>query len=1260
MHKTFQILQLNVRKQREVQHSLMSDEQLKDYGVLAVSEPYARIIDGNLVTVPMGHPNWTKLIPTVQSGERWAFRSMLWIRKDIEAEQVPMQSSDLTAVVVRLPDRSILVVSVYVEPQDAEALKVAMCELHQVIRETRSKIGTRVDVVLAGDFNRHDQLWGGEDVSRERQGEADPIIDLMSEHTLSSLLPRGTKTWQRGNHESTIDLVLASEELATSVVKCTVHTTEHGSDHRAIETTFDVATPERAVGERLLFKNAPWNDIRTRITAALDVVPVGGSVQQQADGLMTAVLEAVHALTPKAKPSPYAKRWWTTDLTQLRRVHTYWRNQARTQRRRGRMFPNLEQHANEAAKEYHDAVRRQKKAHWEDFLADDTNIWQAAKYLDPNGSSAFDKIPPLTRRDGSTTEDKTEQAEELLSVFFPPLPARIEDEGPRPLRTALPMPPLSMEEVERRIFAAKSSKAPGDDGLPAMVWKQVWPVVKDRVLLLFQASLDAGELPTQWRNAKIIPLKKPNKGNYTVAKSWRPISLLSTLGKALESVVAERISHAVETSGLLPTNHFGARKKRSAEQALLLLQEHIYNAWRSKKVLSLISFDVKGAYNGVYKDRLLQRLAARGIPPALVRWISAFCSERTATIVVNGHTSQQQPLPQAGLPQGSPLSPILFLFFNADLVQHKLNANGGSIAFVDDFSAWVTGPSAEANREGIQAIIDRAVDWEKRSGATFEGEKTVIIHFTRRPNRVSTRSFTIKGEAIEPKETAKILGVIMDSELRYAQHIGKAATKGLLAAMALKRLRLVSPSTARQLFGATVAPVVDYASNVWMHACGCKGMALMNRIQRIGAQAVTGAFRTVATAVAEAEASIRTIGERHAERATRLWVNIRTLPKTNPLSKLNTKELRRFTSPLQRIAQAHQNTPTDRIEVIQPYVIPPWEERLPAIIDLGTEAAVQVANTSRGIRIVTSSSARKGMVGMGGVIHDTLGIGTGREPITYSVSLGARTEQNPYTAELAAMAMAMKRLPLHLVGRQITIISSNQGALLATSQPRHQSGQTSIEEIYEVASALRKGGNSISMIWIPSQESFDLSGRAKEAARKATEPGQTPPVQCYQAKSTTINNARAERTTRTLPNGVGNYTREMDTALPGKHTRTLYDTLKRREASVLAQLRTGMARLNAYLHQIGAAESDQCECGQARETVKHFLFRCTRWDAYRTQMLAQTDTRRGNLSFYLGGKAPSDPETWTPNMDAVRATIKFAIATGRLDMDVEQAANTPR
>ena len=639
MHNTLQVFQLNIRKQSTVQQSVMNDEELKEFGVLALSEPYVRRKDGMLSTVPTGHSNWTKLIPTVYHEGRWAVRSMLWIRKDIEVEQVPVQSADLTAAVLRLPDRSVLVVAVYVEGNNAEALADTLRKIQQLIQETRNRIGTRVDVILAGDFNRHDQLWGGNDVSLARQGEADSIVDFMNEHSLCSLLPRGTKTWQNGSRETTIDLILASEELASTMVKCAIHETEHGSDHRAIETTFEVATPEKFPEQRLLFKNAPWTAIKARIVNALNRVPTGRGVQQQTDRLMAAVIEAVHALTPKAKPSPYAKRWWTRDLTQLRRVYTYWRNRARTARRAGHALLELEQQAKEASKEYHDAIRKQKKAHWDDFLADDVNIWQAAKYLSPSGGAAFDKIPPLTKADGSTMKDKFEQATELLTTFFPPLPAVIEDEGSRPQRAAVPMPRLTMEEVERAVFAAKAWKAPGEDGLPAMVWKQIWPVVKERVLLLFQTSLDEGDLPTQWRNAKIIPLKKPDKGDYTIGKAWRPISLLSTLGKALESVIAERISHAVETFGLLPTNHFGARRKRSAEQALVLLQERIYNAWRSKKVVSLVSFDVKGAYNGVYKERLLQRLSARGIPPVLVRWIDAFCSERTATILVNGVTS---------------------------------------------------------------------------------------------------------------------------------------------------------------------------------------------------------------------------------------------------------------------------------------------------------------------------------------------------------------------------------------------------------------------------------------------------------------------------------------------------------------------------------------------------------------------------------------------------------------------------------------------
>ncbi|KAJ0130720.1 Myosin heavy chain kinase B [Fusarium oxysporum f. sp. albedinis] len=123
--------------------------------------------------------------------------------------------------------------------------------------------------------------------------------------------------------------------------------------------------------------------------------------------------------------------------------------------------------------------------------------------------------------------------------------------------------------------------------------------------------------------------------------------------------------------------------------------------------------------------------------------------------MINGQSSESRPLPQAGLPQGSPLSPMLFLFFNADLVQTQIDKNGGAIAFVDDYTAWVSGPTAQSNRRGIQAIIDKALDWERRSGATFEAEKTAIIHFTRYTGRVDSEPFTIKGERVSPKDQVK-------------------------------------------------------------------------------------------------------------------------------------------------------------------------------------------------------------------------------------------------------------------------------------------------------------------------------------------------------------------------------------------------------------------------------------------------------------------------------------------------------------------------
>ena len=119
----------------------------------------------------------------------------------------------------------------------------------------------------------------------------------------------------------------------------------------------------------------------------------------------------------------------------------------------------------------------------------------------------------------------------------------------------------------------------------------------------------------------------------------------------------------------------------------------------------------------------------------------------------------------------------------------------------------------------------------------------------------------------------------------------------------------------------------------------------------------------------------------------------------------------------------------------------------------------------------------------------------------------------------------------------------------------------------------------------------------------------------------------------------------------------LYDSLSKPQAALLAQIRTGKSRLNDYLAKINVVESDQCGCGTGRETVRLFLFHCTQWANYRTDLINKTAGRWGDLSFFLGGQLHTrnrdgsralDEEPWTPDIDIVRVTVKFSQLTKRL------------
>jgi hypothetical protein len=171
------------------------------------------------------------------------------------------------------------------------------------------------------------------------------------------------------------------------------------------------------------------------------------------------------------------------------------------------------------------------------------------------------------------------------------------------------------------------------------------------------------------------------------------MSLLKTISKRREAVVARRLSCLAEAYRLLPENRFGGRPNRSAEQALNLMVKKIHEALRAYRVLSLVSFDVQGVFNGVYPTVLAEWLRERKIPGGLMAWTEGFCNGRKAPVMVSDYKLPILKIEHVGISQGSPFPPILLVFYNANLVQGCVSKSESSIGFIDDCNAWVTGPS---------------------------------------------------------------------------------------------------------------------------------------------------------------------------------------------------------------------------------------------------------------------------------------------------------------------------------------------------------------------------------------------------------------------------------------------------------------------------------------------------------------------------------------------------------------------------------------
>jgi ribonuclease HI len=440
---------------------------------------------------------------------------------------------------------------------------------------------------------------------------------------------------------------------------------------------------------------------------------------------------------------------------------------------------------------------------------------------------------------------------------------------------------------------------------------------------------------------------------------------------------------------------------------------------------------------------------------------------------------------------------------------------------------------------------------------------------------VTLSPLTIRGCPVHPAETVKVLGVVLDQQLRFKHHTARTAKRGLRAAMALRRLRSLRASTARQLFTATVAPVVDYASFVWSTRLTNAMTNLLLPIQRLAAQAIVGTFRTVALPVAEAEAAIEPLQSRWQHQSLRTWISLHTLPTKHPFWKSRRRidiTNKRFVSPLQVHAQRWERVNVNRVETIRPYCVPPWYDRAEIEIQ-GHDKAIEATQNQTGtLQFYTDGSVR----------NDLVGVAVWCRKGSRNECIGSSQDLSVCFAELFAIWRVVQAIEIHADSHQdfhskhFIIRSDSQAALKSLAHPRQQSGQHIVISILEAIQRLRTLRVRITLIWVPAHTGIEGNEAAHSLAHEATAAGRTPLITAIpRLKSSTLHCARSEvLKPMTKPSDHSHFAKQIDQALPGKHTRLLYNSLIKSDARILVQLRTGKCRLKGYLARINVEASD--------------------------------------------------------------------------------------
>ena len=434
---------------------------------------------------------------------------------------------------------------------------------------------------------------------------------------------------------------------------------------------------------------------------------------------------------------------------------------------------------------------------------------------------------------------------------------------------------FELHELRSAINKCKRKSSPGLDSISYEIIKEIPRSGLLKFLEIINLIWSRGDLPGNWKHAIINPILKPTKPNDDPC-SYRPISLTSTCCKVMERMISERLVWYLETKGLYNKNQSGFRRNRSCADQIMRLQDDINIAIHTKGHTIGIFIDLERAYDMIWKDGLLYKLRQLGIENEMYRWIDAFLTDRTIQVKVGNELSTVIRLDN-GTPQGSVLSPVLFLVMINDLPdpgdEVKLSI------FADDCSIWRSGRNLKYDASILQKYFERYQNWCDVWGFRISKSKTTVVVFSKKIDPEKQIELKVDGENISFSRSVKFLGVIFDRKLTWNEHIRYVITR------CNKRLNLLraltgtdwgaSKKTLIMLYRSLIRSIIDYGSIAYDSASE-SSKRLLDQIQSKALRICCGAMIMTPVSALQVECGEMPLGLRRRELQLQYAVKIRS------------------------------------------------------------------------------------------------------------------------------------------------------------------------------------------------------------------------------------------------------------------------------------------------------------------------------------------------------------------------------------------------